>query len=103
MNSGRRWRKVSSTDNFVWALWKNPVRTICIDDPYSLVSYEEYTTFVKEQTLNWTNDEKNTMETIFKGIHAQISGLGYHVHLPSVVNVVKTTGKEEFASAYHRY
>ena len=64
------------------------------------VSKEEYLTFVGEQAMDWTKDEKKTFEANFKKIKEL--GKKYNLNYPKTVYFVKTTGREEGMSAYCR-
>jgi len=67
------------------------------DEP---VSIEEYFDFLKEQTIDWTDSEKNKIKEIVKNVKPLLEK--YDLNLPATVLLVKTTGKEEGGAAYCR-
>jgi len=64
------------------------------------VTKEEYISYVKEQTLDWTKEET---EILYKMINeTKILMKDYKIKFPKTINIIKTTGLEEGNSAYCR-
>lgn len=64
------------------------------------VSELEFIEFVKSSTLEWTEHEKNAVETAYKNIQTAIARLS--LPLPDKFYVIKTSGNEEGNAAYTR-
>lgn len=60
------------------------------------VEAAEFREHVKQQVLDWTDEEKQKMEEVFKAIERFFSR--YIFEFPTPINLVKTTGKEEINS-----
>ena len=64
------------------------------------VSEKEFLEFVALNVLPWEDAEKDQIETIYRGLQANLKGL--RLRFPTRVNLIKTTGDEEGAAAYTR-
>jgi hypothetical protein len=64
------------------------------------VSQEEFLRFVAKQTLAWDEAEKTKLIAVMKAVSERVAP--YHLHLPAVVFLVKTTGAEEGHAGYCR-
>ena len=64
------------------------------------VSKAEYLDFISKQSLDWTKDEKKSMDAAITEIKKLMKK--YKIILPKDIYLVKTTGKEEGDSAYCR-
>lgn len=64
------------------------------------VSETEFIKFVKSSALEWTEHEKNVVETAYKNIQTTIARLS--LPLPDKYYVIKTSGEEEGNAAYTR-
>ena len=64
------------------------------------VSVKEYMEFLKEQVLDWSENEKNQIREIIQNIKPRLEE--YDLNLPSEIFLIKTTGKEEGGAAYCR-
>ena len=64
------------------------------------VTKKQYFDFIKEQTLDWQEDEKNLLNGVFTEIKNLLKD--YKIEVPEIVYLVKTTGHEEGNSAYCR-
>lgn len=90
--------ELGRTDAFVEALspFDRAVRKKT-DQP---VSQDEFLRFVSQQALSWPDPEIDQLTRILGSISNKIARL--HLTLPSVIRLVKTTGKEEGGAAYCR-
>lgn len=60
----------------------------------------EYLSFVGEQTLNWTPQERSAVKQAFAQLQPKLKSL--NVVLPEPIEFIKTTGLEEGGAAYTR-
>ncbi len=65
------------------------------------ITPDEYAAFAAGQALNWTPEEKERVTRLFEKFSPKLKE--YQLELsPSSINLIKTTGKEEFNAAYTR-
>ena len=59
-----------------------------------------YLEFLGNESLDWTNNDVLLLKQIFNSINLKLSS--FNLNLPSNINLIKTTGKEEDNAAYTR-
>lgn len=59
-----------------------------------------YLEFLGNESLNWTSNEVLLLKQIFNSINLKLSR--FNLNLPTNINLIKTTGKEEDNAAYTR-
>jgi len=64
------------------------------------VSEDEFLEFVGAAVLDWTKEEMESVQAAFEGIRPVVREMS--VSFPSVIQIIKTTGKEEGNAAYTR-
>lgn len=64
------------------------------------VSEEAYLKFVGENILDWDDQEKQRLASVFEGLESELGDLAWA--FPKEVLLIKTTGKEEGGAAYTR-
>ena len=64
------------------------------------VSKDQYLDFIGQQTRDWTEPERDKLNSIVESISTQLSR--YRLGLPKTIWLVKTNGKEEGGAAYCR-
>ena len=65
-----------------------------------VVDMEEFVKFISQQTLDWTVQEKKTIDNVMIRVNRALSE--FNMHFPDEIILIKTTGLEEGNAAYCR-
>lgn len=64
---------------------------------------DDYLLYAEQQALNWPDADQQKIKTLFKQIEDSLEKKKMSIRIPPVVNIIKTTGKEEYnAEGYTR-
>lgn len=64
------------------------------------VDKDTYLKFVTQQTLDWSDEERETINAAWKRVMAGLAGT--NINAPKQISMIKTSGKEEGDAAYTR-
>lgn len=64
------------------------------------ITLDEFRTFLKENVCEWTNEEKRKLNYSINKLKSQLKAL--NIFSPNKIYIIKTSGKEEWNSAYTR-
>jgi hypothetical protein len=77
--------------------------SIRFDKPQGTLRQEDYLRKAATEVHNWPEDEQAKLKDAFEQIDAYVQKTGAHLHMPDTVELIKTSGGEEFgAEGYTR-
>ncbi|WDV46432.1 hypothetical protein PV797_01745 [Clostridiaceae bacterium M8S5] len=98
LNQSKGKEKIGVVDDYLTAM--KPFEKALKMDTNNNVNLNQFIEFLKENVCEWSKDEKNKLKTCLDKLKGKLGEIG--INMNKNVYIIKTSGREEFNSAYTR-